>query len=63
MTQNEFKKKVKQLHEVFGVPYTEIGKKIGYSGQYISLMINNQREITPQVLMAAEQAEIFKMVG
>lgn len=32
MTQNEFKKKVKQLHEVFGVPYTEIGKKIGYSG-------------------------------
>lgn len=46
-----------------GVPYTEIAKRIGVSGQYISAMMNNKRDITPQVLKAAENAEIFKIGG
>lgn len=63
MTKKEFKNKVKFLHETMGVPYTEIAKRIGVSGQYISAMMNNKRDITPQVLKAAENAEIFKIGG
>lgn len=32
MTKNEFKEKVRFLHDVCGVPYTEIGKRIGVTG-------------------------------
>jgi hypothetical protein len=63
MTKQEFKNKVKYLHETMGVPYTEIGKRIGVSGQYISCMMKNTRDITPKVLKAAENAEIFKIGG
>ena len=63
MTKQEFKNKVKFLHETMGVPYTEIGKRIGVSGQYISCMMRNARDITPQILRAAENAEIFKIGG
>ena len=63
MTRQDFKNKVKFLHETMGVPYTEIGKRIGVSGQYISLMMRNLRDITPQILKAAENAEIFKIGG
>ena len=41
MTRQDFKNKVKFLHETMGVPYTEIGRRIGVSGQYISLMMRN----------------------
>lgn len=63
MTKNEFKEKVRFLHDVCGVPYTEIGKRIGVTGQYISLLVNNKYDVTPKVLKAAENAEIFKIGG
>jgi hypothetical protein len=63
MTKNEFKEKVRFLHDICGVPYTEIGKRIGVSGQYISCMMKNTRDITQNVLKAAENAEIFKIGG
>ena len=63
MTKKEFIEKVHFLHETMGVPYTEIGKRIGVTGQYISLLVNNKYDITPKVLKAAENAEIFKMGG
>lgn len=62
MTQKEFKAKVHILHETMGVPYTEIGKRIGVSGQYISCMIKGKYKITPQILKVAENAEIFKNI-
>ena len=63
MTRQDFKNKVKFLHETMGVPYTEIGKRIGVSGQYISLTLRNSRDITPQIAEAAENAELFKIGG
>ena len=40
MTKQEFKNKVKYLHETMGVPYTEIGKRIGEkTGQEIRVTI------------------------
>lgn len=63
MTKKEFKEKVRFLHDTMGVPYTEIGKRIGVTGQYISLLVNDKYDITPKVLRAAENADIFKIGG
>ena len=59
MTEKKFREKIHILHEAMGVPYTEIGKRMGVTGQYISLLINNKRPITKQVLEKAKKSSLF----
>lgn len=50
MTEQEFKEKVHFLHTVCGVPYSEIGRRLNVTGQYISLMIKERKAITDNIL-------------
>ena len=65
MTKEEFKEKVQFLHIVCGVPYSEIGKRLNVTGQYISLMMNDRKPITENVLNNATKCDMFnyKLVG
>lgn len=59
MTKTEFRKKVQYLHNICGVPYSEIGKRLGVTGQYISLMMNDRKPITDNILNIAAQSEML----
>ena len=59
MTKQEFKSKVQYLHTVCGVPYSEIGKRLNVTGQYISLMMNDRKPITDNILYKAAQCDIL----
>lgn len=65
MTKEEFKEKVQFLHIVCGVPYSEIGKRLNITGQYISLMMNDRKPITESVLNKATNCDMLnnKLVG
>lgn len=59
MTQNEFKTKVQYLHNVCGVPYSAIGKRLNVTGQYISLMMNDRKPITESIISKANKCDMF----
>lgn len=59
MTQKEFKDKVSFLHIVCGVPYSEIGKRLNVTGQYISLMMNDRKPITDNILNKAAKCDML----
>lgn len=63
MTQKEFKTKVQYLHNVCGVPYSEIGKRLNVTGQYISLMMNDRKPITESILNKAAQCAMLNNIG
>lgn len=62
MTQKEFKTKVQYLHNICGVPYSEIGKRLDVTGQYISLMMNDRKPITDNILYKAAQCTILNNI-
>lgn len=62
MTQKEFKDKVSFLHIVCGVPYSEIGKRLNVTGQYISLMMNDRKPITESILNRADKCSMLNNV-
>ena len=62
MTKEEFKSKVQYLHTVCGVPYSEIGKRLGVTGQYISLMANEVKPISGNILYKAAQCNMLNNV-
>ena len=62
MTAYEFKTKIQYLHIVCGVPYSEIGKRMKITGQYISLMMNDKKPITESVLKKAAQCTILNNI-
>lgn len=59
MTSTEFRNKVQYLHNICGVPYSEIGKRLDVTGQYISLMMNDRKPITDSILNKAAQSEML----
>lgn len=59
MTETFFKEKIKNLHFGQGVPYTEIGRRIGVTGQYISLIMKGNKPITKSLLEKAELCDLF----
>ena len=62
MTKEEFKNKVSFLHIVCGVPYSEIGKRLNVTGQYISLMMNDRKPITESILNRADKCSMLNNV-
>lgn len=62
MTKEEFKAKVSFLHIVCGVPYSEIGKRMNVTGQYISLMMNDRKPITENILNKAAKCTMLNNV-
>ena len=60
MTSEQFLEKVKKLHTIHGIPYSEMGKRMGITGQYISLMVNGRKPVTKNVLDKASECEMFK---
>ena len=62
MTQKEFKEKVAFLHIVCGVPYSEVGKRLNVTGQYISLMMNDRKPITESILNRADKCSMLNNV-
>ena len=62
MTKEEFKAKVSFLHIVCGVPYSEIGKRLGVTGQYISLMMNDRKPITESILNKAAKCDMLNNI-
>lgn len=62
MTKEEFKNKVSFLHIVCGVPYSEVGKRLNVTGQYISLMMNDRKPITDSVLNKAANCDMLNNI-
>ena len=46
-TQDTMRKKVKAIHDNYGVPYTSIAKKLGLTGSFISQWANGKRNLSP----------------
>ena len=62
MTRAEFKEKITFLHIICGVPYSEIGKRLNITGQYISLMMNDKKPITDSVLNKAANCDMLNNI-
>ena len=60
MTSEQFLEKVEKLHTIHGVPYSEMGKRMGVTGQYISLMANRRKPVTQNILDKASECDMFK---
>lgn len=59
MDKIQFIKRVQFLHNVCGVPYSEIGKRLNVTGQYISLMMSDRKPITNSILQKAAQCDML----
>ena len=62
MTKEQFKSKVNFLHQICGVPYSEIAKRLNITGQYVSLMMNGRKPITENILQKAAQCEMLNNI-